>query len=320
MATEKLPTVRPLEAQIINPPVPPSEMSDADLGREAAIAVDRAVTLRENSAEQARRAGELLLEAKHRCRESGTSFRHWLQKFWPKSRATAEAYILIATEVQSSLAGAPGQEPKDLLAHQSIRKFLTDRGYGAGGTRGGEPEDDEDREATERAIIDRATAPDPTLERKPRHTPASAPARGGLSSPLTPEEQARRAEAAARIKAERAAIDEARDRPPLVQQPPANPHQVGHPKKPPPPPEFPTSLAEPLREVVALLADARRRLLLMSLGAPTPSTTKQLGEAQQVFAPLVARWEQVLSQVADEDAESVEFMVDRIKAERKRGA
>jgi hypothetical protein len=252
------PALRPLEARIITAPIPPAEMSDADLARGASDAIDRAAAMKEGAAEQALIAGELLLEAQHRCHEKGVSFRQWLVKHWTtKSKTTALAYIKIATEVQRKLVGAPTtpEERKGLLAHQSIRAFLSDHGYGAGGTR--DPVDAEDAADGEQATIDRL-AQEREAERQTRKPDRRTQAdeaprqRGGLSSSLTPEEQLRRAEVSRKIAEERAALEAAAKNNPLV--PPENPHQVGRPKPPEPAPDPETTCnAHELREVASLL-------------------------------------------------------------------
>jgi hypothetical protein len=253
------PAVRPLEAQIISPPVPPSEMTDADLARGASDAIDRAAAMKEGAAEQALIAGELLMEAQHRCREKGVSFRQWLAKHWTtKSKTTALAYIKIATEVQRKLVGAPTtpEERKGLLAHQSIRTFLADHGYGAGGTR--DPKDAEDEAEEEQATIDRLTQEreDERQERKATRGPGQPAPRGGLaassSASVDPAKIAEQAEAARRRAELRAQIEDASNRNPLV--PPENPHQVGRPKPPEPAPDpEATCNAADLREIADLL-------------------------------------------------------------------
>jgi hypothetical protein len=253
------PAVRPLEAQIISPPVPPSEMTDADLARGASDAIDRAAAMKEGAAEQALIAGELLMEAQHRCREKGVSFRQWLAKHWTtKSKTTALAYIKIATEVQRKLVGAPTtpEERKGLLAHQSIRTFLADHGYGAGGTR--DPKDAEDEAEEEQATIDRLTLAreDERQERKATRGPGQPAPRGGLaassSASVDPAKIAEQAEAARRRAELRAQIEDASNRNPLV--PPENPHQVGRPKPPEPAPDpEATCNAADLREIADLL-------------------------------------------------------------------
>jgi hypothetical protein len=266
------PAVRPLEAQIISPPVPPSEMTDADLARGASDAIDRAAAMKEGAAEQALIAGELLMEAQHRCREKGVSFRQWLAKHWTtKSKTTALAYIKIATEVQRKFAYTPPptqpklpaapppptpEERKGLLAHQSIRTFLADHGYGAGGTR--DPKDAEDEAEEEQATIDRLTQEreDERQERKATRGPGQPAPRGGLaassSASVDPAKIAEQAEAARRRAELRAQIEDASNRNPLV--PPENPHQVGRPKPPEPAPDpEATCNAADLREIADLL-------------------------------------------------------------------
>jgi hypothetical protein len=256
--------VRPLDAQIISPPVPPSEMTDHQLGSTAARFHEQAVASADSAKEAAARAGELLLEGQRRCAERSQSFADWLLRYWPKSDKTAYRYIALAqaslTEVQKNSLPRAGEGNAGLaslpLAHPSVRAALEAIGYDAGGTRekGGETED----EAIERLARERE---DERHERKAgRHAradePATTPARGGggggLSSPLTPEEQARRAEASRKIAEERAALEAASKRDPLV--PPENPHQVGRPKPPEPAPDpEATCNAADLREIADLL-------------------------------------------------------------------
>lgn len=308
----------PLDAHIISPPVPLAEMTDAELGASAAAAVERHIAMRDGAVEHAVRAGELLREGRARCQRNSSSWAAWLQRYWPKSRQTAQRYMALALEV-SQLSGPRAGAASALLGLPSVRAALTEIGYDAGETRDHEA-DPEEREAREEATIERLIADAHAEPERPAPRQRPQPTQPRQPEGKSDAEKARQATAAADAAKWRAQVEEAAKRPPLTQQPPENPHQVGHPKVSAPLTAFPSSLAPQLREVVALFADARRRLLLLVLGAPTPSTTKQLGEAQHVFLPLVERWEQVLGQIADEDQESVEFTIERLKAERKRGA
>lgn len=322
----------PLEAQIIAPPVPPSEMTDAQLGAAAAEAVDRATTLRADSTESALRAGEYLMEAKHRCDERKTSFRHWLAAHWPKSRTTALAYIKIAQEVQQDMG-----RRADLLACQSIRQFLTERGYGAGGTRD-EPQDEDDKAAHEEATIERllndAEAPPKRRERSQQHAPALGGLASSSSATIDPAEITRRAEIAQRIAAERKAVEQVGKRDQL-HNPPENPHQVGHPK-----PEQPTGdgqevpcHANDLREIADRLDTVSRDLagaasdlncmVLFPVEGEDPRdeiglVRRAIEEAAESVANLAKRRGHQLREIANHDARLVGIERERRdKAGRK---
>jgi hypothetical protein len=249
------PAVRPLDAQIISPPVPPSEMTDAELGAQAAAAVERHLAMRESAIESAVRAGELLREARARCDSNKRSWRDWLTRYWPKSRQTAQRYMALALEVQQISGPRAG---RNLLGLPSIRAALTEADYDAGGARDPSEQDEDERGEEEQATIDRLAQDreDERQERKATREPGPPAPRGGLaassSASVDPSKIAEQAEAARRRAELRAQIEDASNRNPLV--PPENPHQVGRPKPPEPAPDpEATCNAADLREIADLL-------------------------------------------------------------------
>lgn len=291
-ATPSLPDVRPepLVAEIIRQP---AEMSDDELGTAAAEAVDAALAARAHGAELALRAGELLQEAQHRCREQGVSWRDWLRRYWPKSRTTALAYLRIAQEVQQDVG-----RRADLLACQSVRQFLTDRGYGAGGTReksemrepGADedeapPETEEEKDAADERVRQRLAA-DALPTPRPHISPAEGARRAALAAEKAKRaeeereaEKNRSAEEKAERQAELDAIDRARKNDPLKNPPtmkipprkgPAGDERVPE-RRPPPPP--PVEVQGPVTPLWLGVADTMRKAAEAFVRAcPVPRT------------------------------------------------
>jgi hypothetical protein len=237
-----------LDVQIIQPPRAPSDMTDAEIGNAAAACVDQHLAMRSGAIEQAVRAGELLLEARHRCREQASSWSDWCRRYWPKSRRTADTYMKVAMEVNPEKSGerAPSMTADALLALPSVRALLTSTGHGAGGTRDEpeqiagmrEPGADEDEDANtptgdmraptpaEQATVDRLSSQhsqsdaDRAAERLERREEWKAKKRAeerqAKEQETAEQRMARVAQAAAdkaRMAAEFAAIKAAEDRP-----------------------------------------------------------------------------------------------------------
>lgn len=224
------------------------DMSDAELGQAAAVAVDQSMASRADSVEKAVRAGELLRAAKERCRAQGRSWSDWCRRYWPKSRRTADTYIAVALEVNHGEIGGRAPNVSAALTCPSVRALLTDAGIGAGGTRDRsepdgmrEPGADEGEEdlsdaprgermegltEREQATVDRLSAEqaqsdqERAAERLRKRDEWRAKQEAERRQAMTDEEKARRvalAADAAKQRAEReaelAAIQEAHDRP-----------------------------------------------------------------------------------------------------------
>lgn len=283
-----------LDAQVLGPPRAAGDMSDAELGAEAAACVDRSLSMREGAIEQATRAGELLRAAKDRCRAQGASWTAWCARHWPKSRRTADTYIAVAMEVTPAISG--GRAPRSLLDLPSVRAVLTDAGISAGGTRGAiedrEPGADEDEDlvpgpdgrlitAGERARLDAlATAEQRAsdqrdADRRQRREDWKAQKREDERKALDNEEAARRAASAAeeaRKRTEReadlAAIKQAEQRP-------NGPDPL--PKRPVVPDEV-LSAAEDVAAMEQMTLALQRRFRSMRL-EPAPAETDSRGYA-----------------------------------------
>lgn len=144
------------------------DMSDAELGQAAAVAVDQSVASRADSVEQAIRAGELLRAAKERCRAQGRSWSDWCRRYWPKSRRTADTYIAVALEVSHGEFGGRAPNISAALTCPSVRALLTDAGIGAGGTRDrSEPDGMREPGADEGEDEDLSNVPTDPLMREP---------------------------------------------------------------------------------------------------------------------------------------------------------
>ena len=220
----------------------------AELGAEAVKAADLSVAMQNHFVEQAVRAGELLREAKQRCESQGGSFRDWLRRYWPKSRATALSYIAASLEVGGQRAD------QTLLDLPSIRALLGPRKKAEApaepdGLREPGADEDEDEDdapgpdgltSSERATVERIKAGE---EGEKKESEAArrqrieewrekkrAEERKGLDAKeaarraaAVAEEAEKRAERERQLDADRAAMKDAEDRKPGPEAPRAKP-------------------------------------------------------------------------------------------------
>lgn len=322
----------PLDVQIISPPVPASEMSDAELGAAAAEAVERHVAMRDSAIESAVRAGELLREARGRCQRAMSSWAAWLQRYWPKSRQTAQRYMALALEV-SQLSGP--RAGGNLLGLPSVRAALTDVGYDAGGTRD-DSSDPEEQEAKNERTIERLAA-DAETPGRPTASPRSAAPGGRRPEDKSAAEKARQITAASDAAKWRAQVEEASRRDNITA------HEPEPPAEPPPERRKPVSVSGEWLSIADDMEDMHRRaaLLVSRVAAveffplPVFMDGGQMPDAREVERAEIAkavglaakgcevaaqRWASRARDLASMDAEMVKHEVETRAEEEKQRA